>query len=306
MEWTCKRTIQLPRTQERVDSPFTLSDRTKSPTACLSYAGDGSMLAASLSTDGTDQAPIVHFINPSTGESIPKSGFAATGIVAMGFQDQYFIAVSKLAAYIWDLVNDALMYKLKLASQKGAETKAQPALTIDTAGGTFALAITDHETGRTKVSVYKPRGAECQYEETFTVPVEAVLAGSGAKGYTLLFADATVRTMSPAASVPNRSLRSIESKLPTAGAAETSQASIATPADQTDEDMDGVVNAGAEDSRRAVEDDEDDRPVVRPEQLANIFDTPQSFALPPVREIFAAVVGLFGRQPYVKPQTEVA
>jgi NET1-associated nuclear protein 1 (U3 small nucleolar RNA-associated protein 17) len=306
MEWNCKRTIQLPRAQERVDSPFSASDDTKSPTTCLSYAGDGSMLAVSLSTDAADQAPVVHFINPSTGESIPKSGFAATGVVAMGFQDQYFIAVSKLAAYIWDLINDALMYKLKLASQRGAETTAQPALTIDAAGGTFALAIADKETGRTKVSVYKPRGAECQYEETFNVPVEAVLAGSGAKGYTLLFSDATVRTLSPAASVPNRALRSIESKLSAAAAAVESRRSAAAPADEAEEDMDGVVNASAEDSRRAVEGDEDDRLVVRPEQLANIFDRPQSFALPPVREMFAAVVGLFGRQPYVKPQTEVA
>jgi NET1-associated nuclear protein 1 (U3 small nucleolar RNA-associated protein 17) len=47
----------------------------------------------------------------------------------------------------------------------------------------------------------------------------------------------------------------------------------------------------------AFEEGEDDRPVVRPEQLASIFDVGQSFAMPPVADMFSAVVGLYGRKP---------
>ena len=300
MEWTCKRTIQLPRTQGRTDFPFSSTESKKSATACLSYAGDGSMLAATISTDTTEEAPVVHFINPSTGDSIPKPGLAAHGIVAMAFLDQYFVAVSQPAAYVWDLINDTLMYKTK---PKG-NNQSQPTLTIDAVGGTFALTTGSGAAGRTKVAVYSPKDPGCLYKHTFDVPIEAVLASNGAKGYTLLFADATIRTLSPATSRPLRALA-----LPELEVGE--QLDIEAPAAEQDDDVEAIKSltaAGNEGivSRRTVDDEEDDRPVVRPEQLANLFDTPQSFAMPPVQDMFAAVVGLFGRQPYVKPAVEAS
>jgi NET1-associated nuclear protein 1 (U3 small nucleolar RNA-associated protein 17) len=41
----------------------------------------------------------------------------------------------------------------------------------------------------------------------------------------------------------------------------------------------------------------DDRPVVRPEQLASIFDVGTGMALPPVRDMFRSVVDLCARKP---------
>ena len=295
MEWTCRRTVQLPRTQERVDSPFSSTDSTKSPTACLSYASDGSMLAATISNDTTEEAPVVHFINPSTGDSIPKPGLASHAIVAMGFLDQYFIAVSQAAAYVWDLINDTLMYRTKSKETN----QSRPTLTTDAVGGTFALATGVGDAGRVKFAVYSPKQPGCLYKHMFDVPIEAVLASSGAKGYTLLFADATIRNLSPAASRPLRALDQLAQP-------EVEQPAIEASAAEADEDVEAIkplTTAGNEAAilRRVVDDEEDDRPVVRPEQLANLFDTPQSFAMPPIHDMFAAVVGLFGRQPYVKP-----
>jgi NET1-associated nuclear protein 1 (U3 small nucleolar RNA-associated protein 17) len=43
-------------------------------------------------------------------------------------------------------------------------------------------------------------------------------------------------------------------------------------------------------------DEEADKPVVRPEQLAQVFDR-DNIALMPVTEMFSAVVGLFARKP---------
>ena len=303
-EWSCKRTIQLPRAQERVDSPFASTEAHKSVTASLSYAGDGSMLAATLSTDATEEAPVVHFINAATGEAIPKSNLAAHNIVDMGFLNQYFIAVSRPAAYVWDLINDTLVYKIKIASHKTFDRHEQPFLTIDAVGGTFALTVRDKKVGMTKVLVYGPQHNECLHKQMFDTTIEAVLAGSGTKGYTLLFSDATVRALSPAASVPSRLLLA-DAKLM---ASEPEQQLATSGAkDQPADAMDIDAPAAEDMSVRAVDDDdEDDRPVVRPEQLASIFDTPQSFAMPPVRDMFASVVGLFGKQPYVKPLVEIS
>jgi hypothetical protein len=44
-------------------------------------------------------------------------------------------------------------------------------------------------------------------------------------------------------------------------------------------------------------DDDDDAPVVRQQQLTEIFDIGPAFALPPVEDLFEQVVGLFSRKP---------
>ena len=149
------------------------------------------------------------------------------------------------------------------------------------------------------MAIYGPKGPTCLWESTFGVPVEAVLAGASAKGFTVLFSDATVRTLAPAGASVGRMRRLEEQKLVDAVGKPTA---IDRP---TSGDPDEDMNIDQSASRPLTEDEEDDRPVVRPEQLANIFDTPQSFALPPVRDMFEAVIGLFSRRPYSRPAVEV-
>lgn len=315
LEWTCRRSIRLPRAPERVDSPFTHTDDTanKPAHACLSYAPDGSMLAAALTTDSSaaeeEEGQIVHFLNPSSGASLPKPGLTAHGIVALGFLSQYFIAVDAAAAYVWDLVGDAVVYKIAIDSRRdpGSETAWALRLSVDTVGGTFALTTRKNGSGRTKVRVFRPQAPICLFERKFAAKfaVEAVLAGSGRAGYVLLFSDATVCALAPAMGVSGRMRRAVEAKLA------SGDGGVQTPAvrpanDAMEEDVD-VDETGGEDTwRLAADGEEDDRPVVRPEQLAGIFDAPQSFALPPVRDMFEAVVELFGRRPYGRPAVEVA
>ena len=45
---------------------------------------------------------------------------------------------------------------------------------------------------------------------------------------------------------------------------------------------------------------EDDKPIVRGEQLAEALDLGPSFALPPAREMFEAVARLYGMKPKSK------
>jgi NET1-associated nuclear protein 1 (U3 small nucleolar RNA-associated protein 17) len=46
--------------------------------------------------------------------------------------------------------------------------------------------------------------------------------------------------------------------------------------------------------------DDGDKPVVRPQQLAEIFDVAPSFALPTVQELFHAVARLYAQKPPVR------
>ena len=72
-----------------------------------------------------------------------------------------------------------------------------------------------------------------------------------------------------------------------------------------------MFNTQAEDQEMAenfapllLSEGEDDRPVVRPEQLSSIFDV-GGVALPPVRDMFRDVVGLFARKPRARTEMEI-
>ena len=308
VEWTCKQTVPLVKDKERADSPLGLWESFASLKASLSYSADGSMLAAVQSTLDPAESPLIHFINTTTGEVIPKTGLAPSEISAIGFLDRYFVAVSSPAVYVWDLVNDTLIYKIKLPSSEAFDSHKEPLLAVNDGDGTFAVVTHREEGGKSKVEVYGGRESNCLYKQNFDTQVETVLAGKGARGYTLLFVDATIRTLSPAATTHGRMSQ------PQARLTELQPAQVETPPEpsarepdvEMEDELPSAEANGSKTDRLVLEDSEEDRPVVRPEQLASVFDTAQSYAMPPVKDMFQAVVGLFGRQRYVKPQAEVA
>jgi NET1-associated nuclear protein 1 (U3 small nucleolar RNA-associated protein 17) len=61
--------------------------------------------------------------------------------------------------------------------------------------------------------------------------------------------------------------------------------------------LEAVEDVKADESEDEGDDEDDDKPVVRPEQLAEIFDVGPSFALPSVHELFHAVAGLYAHKP---------
>ena len=303
VEWTCKRTVQLASDKGRADLPMDVAMPASTAKPCLAYSADGSVLAVSQTSHTTSDAPVVHFIDVSTGSiRSSKSGLAEDVIAAMGFLERYFIAVSGRAAYVWDLVNDTLMYKIKLASSSAREeeSKGYQQLAVNDGDATFALVVE-----RSRVEVYGPRQPKCLYKEEFGTEIETVLAGRGVRGYTFLFADATIRTLSPKTTSHSGHTDTrvdVPGDSSTQGEAETVEAVEVGDVDMAAEVLTSTSADQDQARKPVIEDEEDDRPVVRPEQLASIFDAGQSFAMPPVKDMFQAVVGLFGRKPFVKPQ----
>ncbi|KAK0925328.1 NET1-associated nuclear protein 1 [Friedmanniomyces endolithicus] len=292
VEWVCKRSVELPLGAEdgRADSPVdTARDRVLFK-ACLAYSEDASLLAAAL-TSAAHTTTLVHLLDTSSGDiKATKSGLAGgEHLDHVGFLDRYFIAVVRDAVHVWDLVTDALQQRMVIPS--GATL-----LAINSADGTFAVAVDS------RVNVYKPAETRAVHKDDCHQNIAALLAGKGNKGYTLLFGDATVRTLALTGTPVRRALpdapaASKEKEL-TIESAPPQGARLAD-----DAEMPEVLALPAADTKASAaifDEAEDDRPVVRPEQLASIFDVGQSFAMLPVRDMLEAVVGLYGRRPLVQ------
>ncbi|KAK0839531.1 NET1-associated nuclear protein 1 [Friedmanniomyces endolithicus] len=292
VEWVCKRTVELPLGSEdgHADSPVDTARDHLPLKACLAYSEDASLLAAALISAG-HTTTLVHFLDTSSGDiKATKSGLAGgEHLEHVGFLDRYFIAVVRDAVHIWDLVTDALQQRMVLPS--GATL-----LAINSVDNTFAVAVDS------RVNVYKPAETRGVHKDDCHQNITAILAGRGAKGYTLLFDDATVRTLALTGAPARRAL-------PDAPAApKAPELTIESDPPQSERSADDaeiaeVLALPAADTKASgpiFDETEDDRPVVRPEQLASIFDIGQSFATLPVRDMFEAVVGLYGRRPLVQ------
>ncbi|KAK4541199.1 hypothetical protein LTR36_008273 [Oleoguttula mirabilis] len=295
VEWTCRRTVELPTQVERADSPVDDTEPVAAApaSACLAYSEDGSMLAATQTFAGAGavEQPLVHFIDTFTGaiQASKPVGLAPSQPESIGFLDRYFLAIADHTVHVWDLVTDSLRHRHNIP------ITGAPMLAVNSTEGTFAVAV------GSRVSVYKPTGTQSVYKTHCGNDVTALLSGKGSRGYTLLFGDATVRTLSSMGAAAQ-----MRAALP--GADETtvadpqSSAGLVAGASAGDDDVEMAdvlaLSATKEEAQGLLlADAEDDRPVVRPEQLAKLFDVGQSFAMPPVKEMFEAVVGLFGRKP---------
>ncbi|KAJ8611608.1 hypothetical protein MRB53_037832 [Persea americana] len=126
-------------------------------------------------------------------------------------------------------------------------------------------------------------------------PVSAVLANADQHGYTILFSDASISDLKSSTSTSQLSL-------PSEAFEAQPNAEIAMIAEEKrpiSDQLDAVNAVRTEVMERSIE---DDRSVVRPEHLAEIFETGlDSASLPSVHDMFSAITGLFGRKSLSKP-----
>lgn len=284
LEWRCARMIGLPGASPIWNEEEGVHERGVS-TACLAYSEDGSLLAASMTHPGVagDEPAIIHFFDTDTGRTAGLKSFAfhPAGFADLAFLDRFLVAASLDFVEVWDLVSQRLVQRHKLEMRDGVP----PLLAVSPADGSFAVVV-----GGRKVLVFKVGEEKSVFRTEVESAVAAVLpATGGGKGYRLLCTDATVRTLAltPA---PPRGIAAVDNDVLDDIADEVAVPSLlALPSvkdEEQEEDKDLLI----------LEQIEDDRPVVRAEQLAQIFDVGQSFAMPPVRDMFHAVVDLFGRK----------
>lgn len=301
-EWTCRHNIQLEKQLARVDSPMDGEDGVEAelmgPTSAhLAFSEDGSTIAAAVCYDFMADAPVAHLIDAHAGEvKVSKDNVFAADLSSIGFMDRYLVALSRESIRVWDLVQDKMHYHVTLPQI--AEEGDRPLLAVNHQESTFAVIVPQTKRGRGSVEVFEPHSAQSLHRETLAAPVAAVLANKGTRGYVLLFADATVRMLIKTGATRKTGM---QSKL--ASAAATAESEKAVSASQKTAVPNLLVSTtGGVQQGVSLDETEDDRPVVRPEQLAGIFDVGQGVALPSVRDMYRAVAELYSRKPRAKAE----
>lgn len=283
--WTCKSIVRLMEGTLSPESPAGLYERPVPTAGHLTYSDDGSVIAAAITNGSSEDPPLIYFINAATGEAIPKANLAPIDLTQIGFLDRHFIVVSRKSVHVWDLITGHLSNQVRLP---GGDGEVIPKLAVNPIARNFAVAAGSN------VSVYDVSNATWISKVFTATNVTSLLAS--ARGYLVLSTDASIRTLTP------NSLANPQLVTPSSSDAEAIEAEIESV--EVDAAGPDLLNSSRADSSTneqglLLEDDEDDRPVVRPEQLAIIFDGGHSFALPPVKDMFGAIADLFGRKPYV-------
>ncbi|KAF7195343.1 U3 small nucleolar RNA-associated protein 17, partial [Pseudocercospora fuligena] len=320
VEWACKKIIALPVTADVDDDPadsgidmsdgpedapktpaaaiMGLPSRTLSVTdAALAFSPDGSMIACSTTTTDEPMHPLVHFLDATTGAiTATKTGIVPSDqeVKDLGFLDRYLIVLTYSSIRVWNLVDDSQHYTIAL--QGDVEDQQEAKLAINQTDGTFAVVssiVNEEDTSEMlpHIAVYRPKHNEALFEADLECVPSALLAGNDVRGYTILFEDGTVRSLSSAVPTTRRLSLAFDAAEETVTEEEEEPTATTSALALLQEDAE-IQTATAQLTLGG--ESEDDRPVVRPEQLSSIFDVG---GIPPVRDMFHAVVGLYARKP---------
>jgi len=323
LSWRKRFDIPLPRS----------SAPGPAATACLAYAADGTCLAAHQSFPAASGAAApVYLIDAAAGRLhsardnlLWRAASDATDeddddICALAFLEQCLIVAGQRAALVWDVTSwTSLAYITIPAASSSSSPSSPPHLAVDAASRTFALASAEtHE--RSRLAVYSPfalqpgHDAAALFETVLPRQTLALLSAASAssgtpsqhahahaqvQGYVLLDADAVVRCVRPkggrrgfvsdaaASSVPSLAapapapLSPPPSPSPSSSSSSSSDINADTPIPPPPPPP--LADTPAQ--TQVV--------IVRPEQLAELFEAYPSHAAPPMRELWGGVRELF-------------
>ncbi|KAF2687062.1 WD40 repeat-like protein [Lentithecium fluviatile CBS 122367] len=299
--WSLDRSIGIPSKLDIDESDQTLQDLSTLQSCHLAFSADGSALAAGVSwASGTDPG-VIHIIDADEGiirRSITEIDI--TELSGLGIFGRYLIAVSNTIV-VWDMVIDQFVHSMPIDTP-GVDTahRAQLVrLAVNEEDGTFAVSAPRFEKEEkagsrrflktsTRVSVFDPNHPKALWNRSVPGIVLALASAKGGRGYITLDASSSIRTISPKATTQ---------QLPTPPP-ETMPLLLTDSVDVDEiDDAKQKPYLQLDASEELLRDSENDKPVVRPEQLQAIFESGSSNALPAVRDLFDAIVGLYARKP---------
>lgn len=289
--WTCRHVVPLERTAAAT------VDKSETPTACLTFSQDGSLLAA-----GSSQSPLrTDLIDTDSGEvRYSRTGLYTGRLMGLGVVDRYLILLSHDLG-VWDLVSDCLHYGISLKSYGLTPAKELATTHLAIHHQTHSFAIARPEIGhsskstttlRSRLAVFDPSNPTPLLCTTLPNPVLALLPATGRKGYHAIDSAALLRTLAPTAqpylpgSSPSPAL--IEQDVPRAGLEDIyGKGKIADEA----VDVANYMQGRTRDAPLVVELD-DDGAGLRLEDLRAVLHGGDAFAGPGVLELFERVAGL--------------
>jgi NET1-associated nuclear protein 1 (U3 small nucleolar RNA-associated protein 17) len=316
--WVCTQMINLGRIMSTFEMDDDIPIKDTPERAKLAFSDDGSVLAVSQDTTYNVPRGLVHFIATRTGTIQASQALMYTGdIISMLFLDRYLVVLSTRAVHVWNMVTNVLAYAFPLPTTSSIPeplipSPLAPALSHLSASPThtrFLVVIpaTDAagavRAGAT-VLVFDPASAQPCLHAALPAPVTAVvpLAAPAGGGFALLDAAGELRVVRPRGAVvvdPVRLAAALEDAQGEAsGADEVGEMGVEVGEGEIgrdEEEVAGLPDAedDASDGESEVDGDEDGRPLVRAEKLAEIFERAPAFALPPVQDLFDSVVRLY-------------
>ena len=309
--WSCRKIIALNQPVD-VDGSDIMSS------ASLAYSEDASTLSACYQHGGSRDPCLVHFVHTLNGDiRFSRIGLVRGLPLSMGFLDRYLIIISE-DIIVWDVVDDCLRYGFRLPphGKHNLLRSASTHLAIDHVNKTFAVALPVNKKiskantfqPQAQIAVFSPEQPLPQFHSESPHPVTALHFNPSNRGYLAIDAAAEIRYITPTtaglavfsnalAVVPDESasspaLQNIYTRL------ELPDPDLATNEDGDLQILDRHGSVEDEDlrpTRRPDRGDEaaDGPPIVRREQLEEIFDIGPAFALPSVDKLFTQIAELY-------------
>jgi NET1-associated nuclear protein 1 (U3 small nucleolar RNA-associated protein 17) len=302
--WSLNRSIEIASKLDFIEAELKTQGLAILRSCRLAFAEDGSVLAAGVSWASGADPGVIHIIDIDKGvvrRSITETD--VTALSGLGIVGRYLVAVGTSVA-VWDMILDQLVHSTPLDTTGNDAALQSHLVRLATSheDGTFAVSASRFECrdaaasqdtkkllkASTKVYIFDPSQPKAVWTRSIPEAILALVSAKGERGYIALDASSSIRTISPKATTR---------QLPTPPPEVTPQLvpdSIDT--DEKNVEM-GESVLQLEASEELLRDSENDKPVVRPEQLRAIFESGASHALPAVRDLFDAVVGLYARKP---------
>ncbi|KAK4967613.1 NET1-associated nuclear protein 1 [Elasticomyces elasticus] len=301
VEWSCRHAVPLGQGVGAYGQKGSPSKLVKPTDGCLAFSTDGSVLAAAQAfCEGDEGNGIAHFVDNFRG-TLTKStaGLFDGPLAGLGFLGRYFVTLASSLS-IWDLVDDTLVHTFSFTEGIPSAPRLRPILALNSDNQTFAIATLSGS--RSHVQVFNPLSPEPLWRIDIADTVVAVLPARELRGYVLLTASAEIVTLSPHTSTPLAMTQPVSTPdtqhtVLTLSATDNDDADINARVD-TDTDDDGSTIWTSHISNVDLEESESEsvKPIVRPEQLLDLFDTGPSFALTDMKNVFSSVVKLYGRK----------
>ena len=302
--------------------------------ARAAYSSDGSVLAIAHQATSVDQLGTVAFVDAARGKiRLSRVGLFSGSVHALGFVKQYLIIMSN-QLIVWDTVQDRVEYSfaLRLSELSLALTGPTTHLATDSANGTFAISLpiskaTNASRGgnlylpppssHSQLLVFDPTSPVPLYCASTHHAVTALAHIPGSREYVALDTEAQLRKIIPREHLTRRSINKV---IPSSSAnnetgmergIEAARKGVrdifltgittndASSAEEEDEAVTpsrilssmSLLQAAADDAER------NEIAVVRPQQLAEIFDVGPVYSMPRLEDLYEQVAALFAQKP---------
>ncbi|KAF2787970.1 WD40 repeat-like protein [Melanomma pulvis-pyrius CBS 109.77] len=313
--WSLDRSIELSSKLDVFDTNSDPTNVLAPRTSRLAFSADGSVLAAGVSWTSDADPGVIQIIDTMTGavrRSITE--LDVTALSCLGIIGRHLIAIGD-SITVWDMVLDQLVYcvPFHFTEIDQMDTSALVRLAINDNDGTFAVACPQFETdalsksrgtryfkkATSKVSIFDPCLSGAVWSTTVPEVVLSLVSARDGKGYIALDSSSSIRLISPRASALQLITPPPETVVPHYTDRTNGGQDDGMESDESEMRNIGSTLETLTGSEDLLQNSENDKPVVRTEQLQAIFETKPSHALPPVKDLFNAVVGLYARKPRV-------